>query len=115
VLGVTSVSSRKTRQFESKWVRFSYQSIKPILMFGYRVVEQEKMIKYKIASLEKAVLDYLYWNSRIDTVVDFAGLRWNVQELSGLKDNPTFNKYLKIFDNKALDRRVSLLMEYIHA
>jgi hypothetical protein len=84
-------------------------------MFGYRVVEQKKMIKYKIASLEKAVLDYLYWNTGIDTSEDFAGLRWNRQELLGLEGNPLFKKYLKIFDNKALDRRVGLLMEYIHA
>jgi len=116
VLGVTSVSSRKTNQFESEWGRFSYHSIKPILMFGYRVVEQEKKtIKYKIASLEKAVLDYLYWNTRIDSSEDFAGLRWNRQELSGLDDNPLLKKYLMVFNNKALDRRVDLLMEYIHA
>ena len=115
VLGVTSVSSRKTMQFDSEWGRFSYRSIKPVLMFGYRVVEQDKMIKYKIASLEKAVLDYLYWNNRIDSNDDFAGLRWNRQELSGLEDNPLFMKYLRIFDNKALNRRVDLLMEYVHA
>ena len=115
VLGVTSVSSRKTKQFGSEWGRFSYRSIKPVLMFGYRVVEQDKMIKYKIASLEKAVLDYLYRNNRIDSNYDFAGLRWNRQELSGLEDNPLFMKYLRIFDNKALNRRVDLLMEYVHA
>lgn len=115
VLGVTSVSSRKTKLFESEWGRFSYRSIKPVLMFGYRVVEQKKMIKYKIASLEKAVLDYLYWNTGIDTSEDFAGLRWNRQELLGLEDNRLFKKYLKVYDNKALDHRVDLLMEYIHA
>ena len=115
VLGVTSVSSRKTKLFESEWGRFSYRSIKPVLMFGYRVVEQRKITKYKIASLEKAVLDYLYWNTGIDTSEDFVGLRWNRQELLGLEDNPLFKKYLKIFDNKALNRRVGMLMEYIHA
>ena len=114
VLGVTSVSSRKTKQFESKWGRFRYRSIKPALMFGYHVVVKEKMIKYKIASLEKTVLDYLYWNKMIDSIDDFAGLRWNQQDLSELVDNPTFKKYLKVFDNKALERRVDLLMEYIH-
>ena len=115
VLGVTSVSSRKTKQFDSEWGRFSYRSIKPVLMFGYRVFEQDKMIKYKIASLEKAVLDYLYWNKRIDSYDDFTGLRWNRQELLGLEDNPLFKKYLKIFNNKALDRRVHLLLEYVNA
>ena len=43
VLGVTSVSSRKTRQFDSEWGRFSYRSIKPTLMYGYRVVVQERI------------------------------------------------------------------------
>lgn len=115
VLGVTSVSSRKTRQFDSVLGRFSYRSIKPALMFGYQVVNQGDFIKYKIASLEKTVLDYLYWNKKIISVDDFVGLRWNGQELSGLEDNPFFKKYLKTFNNKALERRVKLLMEYIHA
>jgi len=115
VLGVTSVSSRKTKQFASEWGRFSYRSIKPVLMFGYQVVEQNKMLKFKIANLEKAVLDYLYWNNGIDSIGDFAGLRWNREELSGLVDNPLLKKYLKIFDNKTLDRRVDFLLEFIHA
>jgi hypothetical protein len=115
VLGVTSVSSRKTRQFDSQWGRFSYRSIKPALMFGYRVIEREQLVKYKIASLEKAILDYLYWNTRISSVEDFAGLRWNRQELLGLADNPSFEKYLKVFNSRALEHRAHLLLEYIHA
>ena len=115
VLGVTSISSRKTKQFDSKWGRLSYKKIKPVLMFGYRVVVQDRTTKFKIASLEKAVLDYLYWNNKIRSNDDFVGLRWNRQELSRLEGNPVFMKYLRIFDNKALCRRVNLLMEYIHA
>ncbi len=115
VLGVTSISARKTKQFDSHLGRFMYTSIKPVLMFGYSVVTRQKTVKYKMASLEKAVLDYLYWNTRIDSLDDFAGLRWNQQELSILVDNLLFLKYLKIFDNQALDQRVSLLMEYINA
>jgi predicted transcriptional regulator of viral defense system len=115
VLGVTSVSARKTRQFDSHWGRFTYTSIKPTLMFGYHVVVREKTVKYKIASLAKAVLDYLYWNTRINSLDDFIGLRWNRQELSALVDNSLFLNYLKIFDNQALGYRVGLLMEYVHA
>lgn len=115
VLGVTSVSSRKTKQFESEWGRLSYRSIKPMLMFGYRVVERDRKIKYKIASLEKAVLDYLYWNAGIESGEDLEGLRWNKQQLLDLEDNPLFWKYLKIFNIKALARRVEVVLEYIHA
>ncbi len=115
VLGVTSVSSRKTKQFDSEWGRLSYRSIKPILMFGYRVMEQDKKIKYKIASLEKAVLDYLYLNTGINSSEDLIGLRWNRQELLRLKYNSSIWKYLKVFENKALERRVDVVMEFIHA
>jgi len=115
VLGVTSVSSRKTRQFDSEWGRLSYRSIKPSLMFGYQVIEKDKMIKYKIASLEKAVLDYLYWNPAIESGADLEGLRWNKEQLGRLEDNPIFWKYLKIFNSKSLNRRVDAVMEYIHA
>jgi predicted transcriptional regulator of viral defense system len=115
VLGVTSVSSRKTKQFDSQWGVFNYRSVKPALMFGYRVIERGKMVKYKIASLEKAVLDYLYWNTRINSVEDFVGLRWNRQELLGLAQAPYLGKYLKLFNSKALERRTHVLLEYIHA
>ncbi|HSQ26893.1 MAG TPA: hypothetical protein VLM80_07195 [Anaerolineales bacterium] len=115
VLGLTSATSRKTRRMDSRWGCFHYSSIKPALMFGYQVVKQDQHIQFKIASLGKAVLDYLYWNTGITSIDDFEGLRWNQQELSSLVDNAPFEKYLKVFDNKALERRVESLMEYIHA
>ena len=115
VLGVTSASSRKTRQFDTQWGRFNYRSIKPSLMFGYQVIERGQNIKYKIASLEKAVLDYLYRNPDMQSEEDLEGLRWNKDLLSRLEDNNLFWKYLKIFDSKTLNHRVEILMEYSHA
>lgn len=115
VLGITSVSARKTKEFNSQWGRFHYRSIKPALMFGYRIILSNKRVQYKIASLEKAILDYLYWNTQIESQDDFDGLRWNRQELTVLVDNPLLTKYLKVFDNKALNHRVDLLKAYIHA
>ena len=115
VLGVTSISSRKTRQFDTEWGRLSYRSIKPNLMFGYRVIENDKRVKYKIASLEKTILDFLYWNPDIESGEDLQGLRWNKEQLGRLEDNPIFWKYLKIFNSKSLNRRVDAVMEYIHA
>lgn len=100
VLGVTSITSRKTRRLDSPWGSFYYSSLKPSLMFGYHVVKQDQHIQFKIASLGKAVLDYLYWNFSIDSVDDFEGLRWNQQELSSLMDNALFRRYLKVFDKK---------------
>ena len=115
VLGVSSTSSRKTRQFDTQWGVFSYRSIKPSLMFGYVVIQQDRNTKFKIARLEKAMLDYLYWNPDLQSREDLEALRWNTDLISGLDANPLFRKYLKIFNNKVLNRRVKTLMEYAHA
>ena len=115
VLGITSISSRKTKQFQSSWGYLRYQSVKPIYMFGYDVIEASKHVKYKIATLEKAILDYLYLNPKVNSREDFEGLRWNKHLLSDQIDTPLFLNYLKIFNNQALSNRSKILMEYIHA
>jgi predicted transcriptional regulator of viral defense system len=115
VLSITSMSSRKTQRFESRWGRFTYNTIKPDLMFGYQVISQGDNIQYKIARREKTVLDFLYRNNQIQSPSDFEGLRWNRAELSGLVSNSLFETYLEIFRNRALESRVNSLLEYIHA
>jgi predicted transcriptional regulator of viral defense system len=115
VLGVTSVSSRKTKQYESAWGVFSYRSVKPQYMIGYQVIENTPGIKFKIAYLEKAVLDYLYLNSEIQSLADFEGLRWNRTRLLGLLDPSIFTRYVKLFDKRALEDRVTQFLEYLNA
>jgi predicted transcriptional regulator of viral defense system len=115
VLGVTSVSSRKTKQFESAWGVFSYRTIKPGYMIGYRVVEISPDKKIKIACPEKAVLDYLYLNSEIQSVADFEGLRWNRDQLQTLLDRSVFSAYVNIFNKRALENRINQFMEHLDA
>ncbi len=115
VLGVTSVSSRRTRKIESDWGVFSYRSIQPHLMFGYTVVEIDPKIKYKIACLEKAVLDYLYLNNEISSMADFEGLRWDKGILRSVVESERFKNDLAVFDKQALQSRVEALKRYIDA
>jgi predicted transcriptional regulator of viral defense system len=115
VLGVTSVSSRKTKQYESAWGVFSYRSIKPQYLIGYQVIENSPGIKFKIAYLEKALLDYLYLNSKIQFIADFEGLRWNRNQLHDLLDHSMFTRYVNLFDKRALENRVNQFMEYLNA
>lgn len=115
VLGVTSVSSRKTQQFESEWGNFSYRSVKPTYMFGYEVVEVSPKRKFAVARLEKAVLDYLYLHPEIQAPADFKGLRWSKAELQGLKESSLLRTYLEIFDKQALAKRLEHLMRYLDA
>ena len=115
VLGVTSISSRKTKQFESAWGLFSSRSVKPLYMIGYQVIENTPGIKFKIAYPEKAVLDYLYLNSEIESSADFEELRWNRTQLLGRLDHSIFAKYVKLFDKRALENRVNQFLEYLNA
>jgi predicted transcriptional regulator of viral defense system len=115
VLGVTSISSRKTKQYESTWGLFSYRSVKPQYMIGYQVIENSPGNKFKIASLEKALLDYLYLNSDIHSIADFEELRWNRTQLLRLLDHSIFVKYVNLFDKRALESRVNTFKEYLSA
>jgi predicted transcriptional regulator of viral defense system len=115
VLGVTSVSSRKTKQYESAWGVFSYRSIKPQCLIGYQVIENSPGSKFKIAYLEKAILDYLYLHSEIRSIVDFEELRWNRTLLLGFLDHSVFTRYVNLFDKRALENRVNQFMEYLNA
>ncbi len=114
VLGVTSVTSRKTIQYESGWGIFRYRSIKPPLI-GYQVIQNGPNRLFKIANPEKAVLDYLYLNPNIQSIADFEGLRWNRSQLKDLMDEAIFERYIKIFDKGALNNRVDLFKEYLNA
>ena len=115
VLGVTSVSSRKTKQYDTDWGVFSYRSVKPQYMIGYQVIDNSPGKKFKIACLEKALLDYLYLHSDIQSMADFEELRWNQTQLHGLLDRSIFTRYVKLFEKRALENRVNLFLEYLNA
>jgi predicted transcriptional regulator of viral defense system len=115
VLSITSVSSRKTKQYQSDWGSLTYRSVKPVLMFGYEVIEVSSTRKYLMARPEKAVLDYLYLNPKVSSIEDFEGLRWNREELQPVVDGARFHEYLTIFDKQALSGRVDILRRYLDA
>jgi predicted transcriptional regulator of viral defense system len=115
VLGVTSISSRKTKQYESAWGVFSYRSVKPQYMIGYQVIENNPGYKFKIASLEKALLDYLYLHADIQSIADFEGLRWNRTQLHALLDHSVLTRYVNLFGKRALEYRVNQFLEYLNA
>ncbi|HUF38040.1 MAG TPA: hypothetical protein VMN57_05915 [Anaerolineales bacterium] len=114
VLTVTGVSSRKTRVVTGQAGRFSYRSVKPAYMFGYTLVAAEGVMKFSMAVLEKAVLDYLYLNPGILSEEDLEGLRWNRDSLKQMHLE-TVSGYLRVFNSRALDQRVRTLEDYIHA
>ncbi|MFA6973184.1 MAG: hypothetical protein WC238_00395 [Parcubacteria group bacterium] len=112
VYGVTSVTSRKSYKISSPIGRFNYRQIKPELMFGYQLVQYQNHI-FKMAEIEKAILDYFYINSKLNTEGEFEELRINQETFQEKVDVEKLRHYLTLFKNKALEKRVNKFIEFI--
>lgn len=113
VFAVQSVSSIKTNSFNTVLGTFVYKHLKPSLLFGYKVSTSFQP-HYKIASLEKAILDYLYLNYKLQSQDDFEMLRWNKEELKQINES-VFDSYLTLYNSKALKNRADRLFKYMYA
>lgn len=114
VYSATSVTSKKTYTFNSPLVRFSYRKIKPELMFGYQLVKYENHT-FKIAEIEKVILDYFYINPKLRDDGEFKELRINEETFGEKVDLKKLEKYLAQFNNKAMEKRVNKFIKYINA
>lgn len=114
IFQITSVSTKKATSFETSVGNFSYRRMKTSLYWGYRLVDfgQQKLL---MAEPEKAVLDYLYVNSKLKTAADFEGMRINIDEFESQINLEKFQKYLETFDNKQLSKRANIFLTTMHA
>ena len=109
---VTSVTTRKTNSFDTKIGNFDYRTVKSEFYFGF-VIENYGDKHYKIASIEKSILDYLYLNPGIRKKEDFESLRINYDEFRNSVDPEKIDSYISVFRQKTLKRRVDSFMEYM--
>lgn len=112
VYTVTAVSSKRTYLFNSYVANFQYRKIKPDLIFGYKAVKY-KNNTYKIAEIEKTILDYFYLNSLMNKKGDFEEMRFNSPEFLENYDSEKLMKYLEIFSNKSLTKRINNFISFI--
>lgn len=112
VYSITSATSKKTEKFKTPVGEFSYRSLKPQLLFGYNLQGNGKQ-QYKLAEIEKAVLDYLYLNSKSTTKADLQEWRFNSQEFLARADMDKFNRYVKVFNSSSLERRAKQFIKFI--
>jgi predicted transcriptional regulator of viral defense system len=113
VFSVTSISSLNTTKLNSSVGTLTYNHLKENLFFGYELIELNGLT-IAFASPEKAILDYLYLHSKLISIEDFEGLRWNKEVLKTV-DFQRFYDYLQLFNSKRVSRRFQLLLKYIHA
>ncbi len=112
VYSITSISTRKTEKFKTPVAEFSYRMVKPELFFGYRLAKINNQ-QYKIAEMEKAVLDYLYLNSQMSSKAAFFEWRFNSKDFLAKADMTKFSKYLNIFKNKRMFGRAKIFVEFL--
>ena len=113
VYGITSITSKKTYTFTSELAEFSYNKIKPELMFGYELIHYQDQ-NFKIAEVEKAILDFFYINPKIKSEGDFYELRINKEIFREKVDMIKFKNYLEKFNNKSLAKRVNKFIKHLN-
>jgi len=114
VYGITSASTRRTYRFKTLIAEFSYKTIKPQLFFGYNLIKYGNRY-FKLASIEKAILDYFYINSDIKTESDFASLRINKDMFFNQVNEEKLFKFLEKFAQKTLTKRIKSFWEFLSA
>jgi len=113
VYGITSASSRKTYAFKTKIAVFSYRTVNTGLFFGYDLARYNDRKFFKIASPEKALLDYFYLNPSLKTDDDYASLRIDKETFSRIIDRNKLSDYLSRFNQKTLTKRFNGFVDFL--
>ncbi len=112
VYSITSISSTKTARFRTPIADFVYRNVRPPLLFGYHLKKNGGQ-RYKIAEIEKAVLDYLYFHPTIVREADFHEWRFNSEEFLLHADIAKLRKYAKESYRKSFCVRLEELISLI--
>lgn len=111
VFKIISVSTKKTTSFDNELGVFEYRNIKPSSFFEYNVIESNYN-RFKIATVEKAIIDYFYFYTNLKTPQDFESLRINKDILLEKININRLEKNLQEIGNKNLQKRVSNFLKF---
>lgn len=107
---ITAVTTRKTQSFSTPIGDFSYRSIKTPLYFGYRILKDN----YKVADLEKCILDYIYFNPQLKSEEDLEGMRFSKEILRDKLNIPKLFDYLSVYNSKRMNHQIKILTNYLN-
>ena len=110
VVQITSVSTLKTARFTNDFGEFSYNNVKEELYFGYepKVLKDNRSILF--ATPEKALLDLLYLYPFYNSNEEIENLRLDDSFMKEELNLKRLQDYLGIFKNKALEKRIKILL-----
>lgn len=110
VVQITSVTSLKTANFKNSFGEFSYKSVRQDFMYGYDLKSIADGRTLQLAKPEKALLDLLYLYPFYNTANELEGLRLDEDFMQDEFDWGLMQAYTFQFKNKALEKRVNLLV-----
>ena len=108
--GITSATTRRTYRFETPLTHFAYRTVSRRLFFGYFVLPNS----IRMATLEKAILDFFYLNPHLADPRAFASIRVDREAFLDQLDGGRLHHQLQRFDKKALTGRVRQFLEWIN-
>ena len=114
VAKTTSITTRNTCRFQNDFGVFSYQHLKPECYSGFLGLKDENDFNILIASPEKAVVDFLYFNlskfnlSKNDIFKESYRFQ-NYENLSKMK----IKKFGRLFNSKKLNSICQLFIEEV--
>ncbi len=114
VVDITSISTRKTKDFHNELGVFIYRHIKKSCFTGFSVGKDEAGLSYFIAAPEKAVVDFFYFNLE-SFKADFLGVieeGYRFQNVSGLKKDKIMG-FAELFKNQKLLKVCREFCEFI--
>lgn len=111
VVQTTSVTTLKTSRFTNDFGEFSYNNIKEELFFGYEPKSLKDNRSFLFATPEKALLDLLYLYPFYNSPEEIKNLRLDDYFMREDIDIEKFRYYLAQFKNKALEKRVGMLLK----
>ncbi len=108
----TSVTANKTKTFQNVYGSFIYHSIKKDYFFGFNSVKSPDGHNYFLATPEKAVIDFIYYNIS-STVKDIKSELINNYRFQNfdLLDINIIENYLKRIKEKKLIKACAILNE----
>lgn len=111
VMKLTSVTSLKTESFTNEFGEFTYQTVKPSLMFGYVPKMINDGLSILFATPEKALLDLLYLYPFYNTEEDMLNLRLDEDYMTEDFDKELFLRYASEIGSVSLTKRVETLIK----
>ena len=108
---VRAITQHKTVMYDTPKGNYNYRKIKPSLFLGFDTIELDG-IKIQMASKEKALIDFLYFNASLNSLSKLSSINWDSTQME-LLNWKLVADFQKSFQSKALNRRVDLLKKLL--